>query len=78
MDVLRDILISAVTLGALYAASSIALSMISGCFGMLNLADGAFITVGAYASLLAVNAAGLPWWLCVSPPAPWAVPLPAW
>jgi branched-subunit amino acid ABC-type transport system permease component len=66
MDVLRDILISAVTLGALYAASSIALSMIWGCFGMLNLAHGAFITVGAYASLLAVNAAGLPWWLGIA------------
>ncbi|MGD9915486.1 MAG: branched-chain amino acid ABC transporter permease [Rhizobiaceae bacterium] len=63
MVILRDIILSALTLGALYAASSVALSLIWGSIGMLNLAHGAFIAVGAYASLLAVDSLGLPWWL---------------
>jgi len=63
MIILRDILLSGLTLGALYAASSVALSLIWGSIGMLNLAHGAFIAVGAYASLLAVGALGLPWWI---------------
>jgi branched-subunit amino acid ABC-type transport system permease component len=58
---LRNILLSALNLGALYAASSIALSLIWGSFGMLNLAHGAVIAVGAYSSLLLVQA-GFPWW----------------
>ena len=62
MDVLRDILLSALTLGALYAASSVALSLIWGSIGMLNLAHGAYLAVGAYGSLLLVNALGFPWW----------------
>jgi branched-subunit amino acid ABC-type transport system permease component len=59
---LRDILMSALALGALYSASSVALALIWGTIGMLNLAHGAFITIGAYASLLVVQNLGLPWW----------------
>lgn len=62
MIVLRDILLSALTLGALYAASSVALSLIWGSIGMLNLAHGAYLAVGAYGSLLLVNWLGFPWW----------------
>lgn len=62
MIVLRDILLSALTLGALYAASSVALSLIWGSIGMLNLAHGAYLAVGAYGSLLLVNLLGFPWW----------------
>lgn len=62
MIVLRDILLSALTLGALYAASSVALSLIWGSIGMLNLAHGAYLAVGAYGSLILVNWFGFPWW----------------
>jgi branched-chain amino acid transport system permease protein len=48
--------------GALYAVSAVSLALIWGTFGMLNLAHGAFITVGAYASLLVVRDLGMPWW----------------
>ncbi|MCA2380088.1 branched-chain amino acid ABC transporter permease [Agrobacterium genomosp. 3 str. RTP8] len=61
-DFIRDILLSGVTLAALYAASSVALSLIWGSIGMLNLAHGAFIAIGAYGSLLFVTKTGLPWW----------------
>ncbi len=59
---LADILMSALALGALYAASSVALALVWGTIGMLNLAHGAFIALGGYASLLAVQAWGLPWY----------------
>jgi branched-subunit amino acid ABC-type transport system permease component len=63
MNVVRDILLSTLTLGALYAASSVALSLVWGSVGMLNLAHGAIIALGAYGSLLSVQVLGLPWWL---------------
>lgn len=62
MLILRDILLSVLTLGALYAASSVALSLIWGSIGMLNLAHGAYLAVGAYGSLILVNGLGFPWW----------------
>lgn len=62
MIIVRDILLSALTLGALYAASSVALSLIWGSIGMLNLAHGAYLAVGAYGSLIVVNWLGFPWW----------------
>lgn len=59
---MTDILATTLGLGALYAASAVSLALIWGTFGMLNLAHGAFITVGAYASLLVVRDLGMPWW----------------
>ena len=58
-----DILATTLGLGAFYAASAVSLALIWGTFGMLNLAHGAFITVGAYASLLLVNELGMPPWM---------------
>lgn len=59
---MTDILVTALALGALYASSAVALALIWGTIGMLNLAHGAFITAGAYASLLVVRDLGFPWW----------------
>ncbi len=59
---MTDILVTALALGALYASGAVALALIWGTIGMLNLAHGAFITAGAYASLLAVRDLGFPWW----------------
>lgn len=48
-------------LSALYALVAIGFTLIFGVGGVLNLAHGATITVGAYAALLASNAAGTIW-----------------
>lgn len=63
MAIFTDIIVSALTLGALYAVSSLALSLIWGSIGMLNLAHGGFLAAGAYSSLLLVEWLGFPWWL---------------
>lgn len=57
-----EILATTLGLGAFYAASAVSLALIWGTFGMLNLAHGAFITVGAYVSLLFVDQLGMPPW----------------
>jgi branched-chain amino acid transport system permease protein len=62
MEAIRDIAVSALTLGSIYAVSSVSLSLLWGSIGMLNLLHGAFMTIGAYASLIAVSQLGLPWW----------------
>ena len=59
---MTDIFATTLGLGALYATGAVSLALIWGTFGMLNLAHGAFITVGAYASLLVVRDLGMPWW----------------
>ncbi len=59
---MTDILVTALALGSLYASSAVALALIWGTIGMLNLAHGAFITAGAYASLMVVRDLGFPWW----------------
>lgn len=63
MSMLTEIIFSALALGALYAASSVALSLTWGSIGMLNLAHGSFLAVGAYCSLLLVERLGFPWWM---------------
>jgi branched-chain amino acid transport system permease protein len=63
MDAVVQILISGATLGAMYALSAIGLALVWGALGMLNMAHGAIIGIGAYASFTAVNQLGLPWFL---------------
>ncbi|MFD0986264.1 branched-chain amino acid ABC transporter permease [Methyloligella solikamskensis] len=62
MATLSGILSSAITLGAIYAASSVSLALLWGSIRMLNLAHGAFIVAGAYGSVILVTFLGLPWW----------------
>ena len=47
----------------MYAIGTVALSMIWGSLGILNMAHGAILTLGAYASYYAVISFGFPWWL---------------
>lgn len=50
MDIFLQILISGLTVGAIYAAGTIALSLLWSSMGMLNLANGGFIAIGGYAA----------------------------
>ena len=63
METFVQILVSGLTLGAMYAASSIGLSLVWGAMGVLNMAHGALLTIGGYASYSAVIQLGLPWYL---------------
>lgn len=62
MELLAGVLTSAIALGAVYAASSVSLALLWGSISMLNLAHGTLIVLGAYGSVAAINAFGLPWW----------------
>lgn len=50
MDIFLQIVISGLTVGAIYAAGTIALSLLWSSMGMLNLANGGFIAIGGYAA----------------------------
>ncbi len=54
---------SGLSLGAMYAAASIALSLVWGSIGMLNMALGAMLAIGGYASFALVEYLPVPWWL---------------
>lgn len=56
--------VNVLLLGALYAVVAIGFTLIFGVGGILNLAHGAFITVGAYTAYYLVNA-GIPVWVTV-------------
>jgi len=53
-----QIVVSGLTLGAMYAISTIALSLVWGALGMLNMAQGAFLVVGGYAAYAAATMFG--------------------
>ena len=63
METVVQIIVSGLTLGAMYAASTIGLSLVWGAMGVLNMAHGALLTIGGYASYSAVLHLGLPWYL---------------
>lgn len=56
-----QIFVSSLTLGGIYAVSAIGIALLWGVMGMLNLAHGTAMAVGAYATVLAVAILGLPW-----------------
>ncbi len=60
MDTLIQVLMSGMTLGAMYALSAIGLSLIWGALGMLNMAHGALLAIGGYACFAAMTYLGLP------------------
>lgn len=59
MDTVVQVLASGVTLGSLYAVSSIALSLLWGGLNVLNLAQGAMLALGGYIAYLCVAIFGL-------------------
>jgi branched-subunit amino acid ABC-type transport system permease component len=60
MEVFVQILATGLTLGAMYALAAIGLSLVWGALGMLNMAHGALMTVGAYLCFFALGMLGLP------------------
>ncbi len=50
MDVFIQIVASGLTLGAMYAISTVGLSLVYGSLNMLNMAHGAILTIGGYAA----------------------------
>jgi branched-chain amino acid transport system permease protein len=60
MDVLVQIAASGLTLGAMYAVSTIGLALVYGSLNMLNMTHGAMLALGGYVCLYAMTALGLP------------------
>jgi branched-chain amino acid transport system permease protein len=60
MDTATQIILSGLTLGAMYALSTIGLSLVWGSLNMLNMAQGMLLTLGGYASFAAVTYFSLP------------------
>ncbi|MFN4140420.1 branched-chain amino acid ABC transporter permease [Aestuariivirga sp.] len=65
MDVLVQILSSGLTLGAMYAVSTIGLALVYGSLNMLNMSHGALLALGGYVSLYVMSRLGLPAFLAV-------------
>ena len=57
---LVQIIASGLTLGAMYAVSTIGLALVYGSLNMLNMAHGALLALGGYVCLYAMTALGLP------------------
>jgi len=60
LDILTQIIASGLTLGAMYAVSTVGLSLVWGSLGMLNLAHGGLMAFGGYSAYYAMGALGLP------------------
>ncbi len=60
MDTVVQILLSGMTLGAIYAVSTIGLALVYGALNMLNMAQGALLAFGGYVCLYAMQSLGLP------------------
>ncbi len=61
MDIFLQIIISGVSLGAMYAVGTIALSLLWGTMGMMNLAHGSFIAIGGYMAYWCMTVMGASW-----------------
>lgn len=60
MEVLVQIVVTGLTLGAMYALASVGLALIFGTLGMFNMAHGLFMTIGAYTAFVAGQYLGVP------------------
>lgn len=60
MDVYVQIIASGLTLGAMYAMSTIGLALVYGSLNMLNMSHGALLALGGYVCLYAMTVLGLP------------------
>ena len=60
MDTTIQIIVSGLTLGAMYAVGTIGLSLTWGALRMLNMAHSSLIAIGGFAAYAAVAVAGLP------------------
>lgn len=60
MNTATQILVSGLTLGAMYAISTVSLSLVWGALNVLNMAQGALLTLGGYFAYAAVSSLGFP------------------
>lgn len=60
MNVFAQALISGFVIGSIYAIMTVGLTLVYGCLRTLNMAQGSFGMVGAYAAWLAYDSLGLP------------------
>ncbi|MGH6881996.1 branched-chain amino acid ABC transporter permease [Hypericibacter sp.] len=60
MDVVIQIIASGLTLGAMYAVSTVGLSLVYGSLNMLNMAHGALLALGGYICFYTMTALGMP------------------
>ena len=60
MDVLTQIVVSGLTLGAMYAISTVGLSLVYGSLNMLNMAHGGILTIGGYSAYAVSQQLGWP------------------
>jgi branched-subunit amino acid ABC-type transport system permease component len=60
MDVVIQIIASGLTLGAMYAVSTVGLSLVYGSLNMLNMAHGALLALGGYICFYSMTVLGLP------------------
>jgi branched-chain amino acid transport system permease protein len=58
VETTTQIIVSGLTLGAMYAISTVSLSLIWGALNVLNMAQGALLTFGGYAAYVAFQAMG--------------------
>jgi branched-subunit amino acid ABC-type transport system permease component len=60
MDILVQVVASGLTLGAMYAVSTVGLALVYGSLNMLNMAHGALLALGGYICLYTMSILGLP------------------
>ncbi len=60
MDVAVQIIASGLTLGAMYAVSTVGLALVYGALNMLNMSHGALLALGGYVCFYAMTTLGLP------------------
>jgi branched-subunit amino acid ABC-type transport system permease component len=61
VDIFLQILFSGLTVGAMYAAGTLSLSLLWSSMGMLNLASGGFIAIGGYAAYFCMTLIDANW-----------------
>ncbi|SDJ37031.1 branched-chain amino acid ABC transporter permease [Lutimaribacter saemankumensis] len=60
MEAIFQIIVSGLTLGAMYALGSVGLALTYGTMRMFNMAHGVFMAIGAYGAFFAADVLGLP------------------
>lgn len=60
MNTFYAVLVSGLTVGALYAIASLGLQLVWGALGVLNMAHGAMLTLGGYVAYGVITGLGLP------------------
>lgn len=65
LNTLSNALVLGVSIASIWLLAAIGLTVIYGTVGVINMAHGEFIMLGAYSSYLLQNAFGLPFLLCI-------------